>query len=175
VAPALFMPPLFILGTFLEDFGPRSLELSNLITMTAVLVGGNGIAAGIGVAVLRHRLYGIDKIVSRTVSYAALVTVLGLAYMGLVAVLTAFLAPDDPVVVAIGTLAVAALFNPVRRRVQTWVDRRFNRPRYDSEALIGEFTETLRDRVDTAELVDGWVDVVEETMHPAAVGVWMRK
>jgi hypothetical protein len=175
VAPALFMPPLFILGTFLEDFGPRSLELSNLITMTAVLVGGNGIAAGIGVAVLRHCLYGIDKIVSRTVSYAALVTVLGLAYMGLVAVLTAFLAPDDPVVVAIGTLAVAALFNPVRRRVQTWVDRRFNRPRYDAEALIGEFTETLRDRVDTAELVDGWVDVVEETMHPAAVGVWMRK
>jgi hypothetical protein len=175
VAPALFMPPLFILGTVLEDFGPRSLELSNLVTMSAILVGGNGIAAGIGVAVFRHRLYGIDKIVSRTVSYAVLVTVLGLAYMGLVAALTAFLAPDDPVVVAIGTLAVAALFNPVRRRVQSWVDRRFNRPRYDAEALIGQFTESLRDPLETAELVEGWLGVVSETMQPASATVWVRE
>lgn len=174
VAPALLMPPMFILGTLLEGIGPGSRELSNVVTMTAILAGGNGIAAGIGFAVFRHNLYGIDKLVSRTVSYAVVVVVLAMAYVALVTALTAFLAPEDPLVVAMGTLAVAALFNPVRRRVQAWVDRRFNRIRYDAERLIGGFTDTLRQRVDTVELVDGWVDVVEETMQPSALGVWVK-
>lgn len=94
--------------------------------------------------------------------------------MGLVTALTTFLAPDDPLVVAMGTLVVAALFNPLRRRVQAWVDRRFNRRRYDAELLMGRFTETLREEVDSVEVVTGWVGAVEETMQPESVGVSVR-
>jgi hypothetical protein len=81
---------------------------------------------------------------------------------------------DDPLVVAVSTLVAAALFNPVRRRVQGVIDRRFNRSRYDAQRVIGRFTASLQEQVDPGEVVDGWVEVVEDTMQPAAVGVWVR-
>jgi len=80
----------------------------------------------------------------------------------------------DPPIVAATTLAVAALFNPVRRRVHGWVDRRFNRSRYDAERVISEFARALRDQVDPDGLLEGWVEVVEETMHPVSAGVWVK-
>jgi hypothetical protein len=80
----------------------------------------------------------------------------------------------DPLVVAATTLGVAALFNPIRRRVQRLVDRRFNRSRYDQERVMVEFTSTLRDLVDPDEVVAGWLTSVAETMQPSSSGVWVR-
>lgn len=133
-----------------------------------------GLWIAIGVAILRYRLFDIDRIISRTVSYALVVGVLALVVLGLVTLFAAFLPSDDPLVVAVATLAAAALFNPVRRRVQALIDRRFNRSRYDSIRVIDDFTGCLRDRVDPEGVVDDWVGVVEETMQPTAVGVWVR-
>jgi hypothetical protein len=77
-------------------------------------------------------------------------------------------------VVATITLGVAASFNPVRRRVQVWVDRRFNRSRYDAERVMDDFAGSLRDRVDKDEVVEGWLGVVDQTMQPETIGVWLR-
>ncbi|MEX0795721.1 MAG: hypothetical protein WD274_03410 [Acidimicrobiia bacterium] len=137
--------------------------------------GGIAIPVTIGVAVLRYRLYDIDRIISRTVSYALVLVVLGLVVLGLVALFAVFLPSDDPLVVAISTLAAAVLFDPVRRRVQALIDRRFNRSRYNAQRVIGRFTESLQEQVDPAEVVDGWVEVVEGTMQPEAVGVWVKR
>jgi hypothetical protein len=130
------------------------------------------IAATLGI--VRYRLYDIDRLISRTVTYAVVVGVLAATYFGLVALLTGFLPSDNPLVVAASTLAVATLFNPVRRRVQSGVDRRFNRSRYDAQRVMDEFAGTLKSRVDPDSVLDGWVGVVSETMHPALVGIWVR-
>ena len=129
----------------------------------------------IGVAMLRYRLYEIDRIVSRTVSYTVVVGLLAVVFFGVVAVLTSLLPAESDLAVGGSTLAVAALFNPLRRRVQGWVDRRFNRSRYDTQRVMDEFAGSLRDRVDPDGVVDGWVGVVSETMQPATVGVWVRQ
>jgi len=134
-----------------------------------------GLWVAIAVAILRYRLYDIDRIISRTVSYALVVVVLGVVVLGMVALLAVFLPSDDPLVVAISTLAAAALFNPVRRRVQALIDRRFNRSRYDAQRVIGRFTASLQEQVDPDEVVDGWMEVVEDTMQPEGVGVWLKR
>jgi hypothetical protein len=134
-----------------------------------------GLWLAIAVAILRYRLYEIDRIISRTVSYALVIGLLVLVVLGLVTLLAVFLPSDDPLVVAVSTLVAAALFNPVRRRVQGVIDRRFNRSRYDAQRVIGRFTASLQEQVDPGEVVDGWVEVVEDTMQPAAVGVWVRE
>jgi hypothetical protein len=134
-----------------------------------------GIPIAATLAILRYRLYEIDRIISRTVSYALVVGVLGLVVLGLVTLLAAFVPSEDPLVVAVATLAAAALFNPVRRRMQALIDRRFNRSRYDAQRVIGSFTETLQEQVDPDEIVDGWLVVVTETMQPSAVAAWVRR
>ncbi len=124
-------------------------------------------------AILRYRLYEIDRIISRTVSYALVVGLLGLLVAGVAAVAGSQF--ETPWVVAATTLGMAALFNPVRRRMQIWVDRRFNRSRYDAQRVMDEFAGSLRERVDADEVVEGWLGVVDSTMQPAAVGVWVRQ
>jgi hypothetical protein len=81
----------------------------------------------------------------------------------------------EPWVVAATTLAVAAVFNPLRRRIQVWIDRRFNRSRFDAQKVMDGFAGSLRDEVQLQAVVEGWVGVVEETMQPAALGVWVRE
>jgi len=125
-------------------------------------------------AVLRYRLYEVDRIISRTVAYVIVIALLGAVYVGGLTAMTAFLPAESPLAVAGSTLAVAALFNPVRRRVQGWVDRRFNRSRYDAEKVIERFAGSLQGRVDSEGLVDGWGGVVSATMQPASVAVWVR-
>jgi hypothetical protein len=128
-----------------------------------------------GVAVLRYRLYEIDRIVSRTVSYALVVGLLAGAFLGVVALMSSLLPEDSSdLAVAGSTLVVAALFNPLRRRVQVGVDRRFNRQRYDAQRVMDGFAVSLRDRVDPEEVMTGWVDVVSSTMQPDAIGMWVR-
>jgi hypothetical protein len=131
----------------------------------------------IAVAVSRYRLYDLGRVVSSTVSYAIIVVVLGSLFAFCVVAVPNLVigtGTAPPLFVAASTLLVAALFNPVRRRVQRWVDRRFNRARYDSQRVMDEYSVALRDQVDPEEVVDGWVGVVSETMQPVSVGVWMR-
>jgi hypothetical protein len=128
-----------------------------------------------GVAVLRYRLYEIDRIVSRTVSYALVVGLLAGAFLGVVALMSSLLPEESSdLAVAGSTLVVAALFNPLRRRVQAGVDRRFNRQRYDAQRVMDGCAVSLRDRVDPEEVMNGWVGVVSSTMQPDSIGMWVR-
>lgn len=145
--------------------------LGELVFGIAILL----LPVSIGVAVLRYRLYDIDRIVSRTVSYTVVVVVLAAIYVGVVTWLTTLLPDQSELVVAATTLAVATLFNPVRKRVQTWVDRRFNRSRYNTQRVMDAFAASLRDQVDAGQVVEGWMGVVRETMQPASVSVWTRQ
>lgn len=132
------------------------------------------IPLAIGFSVIRYRLYEIDRIISRTVSYGVVVAVLAGVFLGAVTVLSSFLPAESDLAIAGSTLSVAALFNPLRRRVQGWVDRRFNRSRYNAHRVADEFAGSLQHRVDPDEVLEGWVEAVEKTMQPAAVGAWVR-
>lgn len=126
----------------------------------------------IGVAVLRFRLYDLGRIVSRTVTYAVVAGLLaGLVALAATVVGTRF---ESPLAVAATTLAVAAVFNPLRRRVQAIVERRFNRSRYDAERVMDEFAGSLRDQTEPGQVVEGWIEVVATTMQPSSVAVWTR-
>ena len=148
------------------------LDLNQALNEIALASGLTGIWMAIAVAVLKYRLYDIDRIISRTVSYALVIVVLAAVYLGLVTAIS--LQFEGSLAVAASTLAVAVLFNPLRRRVQDVVDRRFNRTAYDTAHVLDGFADSLRDEVDSDELVNGWVDVVSETMQPASVGVWVK-
>lgn len=150
-------------------------RLSTTTINVWVTVGSVGFLSGVGIAVFKYRLYEIDRILSRTVTYALVIGLLGSVFSVVVVWVPSLLdLGDSPLLVAAATLGVAALFNPLRRRVQGLVDRRFNRSRYDTERVMHEFAGTLRDRVDPQVVVDGWVGVVSETMQPDSVGVWLR-
>ncbi len=132
------------------------------------------IPVSVAIAVLRYRLYELDRIVSRTVTYAVVAALLVVVYGLIVLGLGSFLGRDSPLAVAGATLGAAALFNPVRRGVRGWVDSRFNRSRYDAQQVIERFVVSLRAGADPEGLVDGWVGVVSETMQPSSVGAWVR-
>lgn len=156
-------------------FIPEVLNLGSWSGVAAWVVITVGVPISIALAITRYRLYEIDRIVSRTVSYALVVGVLALVFASGVVWIPSVLGLDDtPLAVAGSTLVVAGLFNPLRRRVQHGVDRRFNRSRYHAEQVISEFGAALRDRVDPDGVVDGWVEVVAETMEPSSVAVWVR-
>jgi hypothetical protein len=144
---------------------------ANMILTAMVLV----LVSSIAIAVLRYRLYDLDRVISRTVSYALLVIILGSVYViGAVWLPTRLAGGRSPLFVAGSTLAVAALFTPLRRRVMTWVDRRFNRSSYDPQHVNHAFAALLRDQVDADRLASDWADVVTGTLEPSLVGVWVR-
>jgi hypothetical protein len=127
-----------------------------------------------GAAILRYRLYDLDRIISRTLAWTLLTMVLGLGYAGVVLGLGRLLPRDSSLAVAAATLAVAAVFHPVRRRIQATVDRRFNRRRYDAARTIQAFSGRLRDEVDLDTLTGELLAVAEETMHPTQASLWLR-
>jgi hypothetical protein len=127
-----------------------------------------------GAAILRYRLYDIDRIISRTLAYALLTVLLGLGYAALVLGLGRLLGRQSSLVVAAATLAVAAAFQPLRRRVQSLVDRRFNRRRYDAARTIEAFAARLRDQVDLTTLTGELLAVVDETVAPTRASLWLR-
>jgi hypothetical protein len=137
-----------------------------------------GIPVAIGIAVLRYRLYDIDRLIHRTLVYGVLTAVLGLGYAGAVLLLGHLfggVASDPPSwVVAGATLAVAAVFQPARRRLQQVVDRRFNRRRYDAAKTIEGFSVRLRDQVDLDTLTDELLAVVDQTVEPTTATLWLR-
>jgi hypothetical protein len=127
-----------------------------------------------GAAILRYRLYDLDRIVSRTVAYGLLTVLLGGGYVLVVLGLGQLLGRDSSLAVAAATLAVAAIFQPARRRVQGVVERRFNRRRYDAARTIGAFSARLRDQVDLDDLRGELLAVVDQTMQPTRASLWLR-
>jgi hypothetical protein len=127
-----------------------------------------------GAAILRYRLYDLDRIVSRTLAYGLLTMLLGAGYAAVVLGLGQLLGRDSSLVVAAATLAVAAVFQPARRRIQQVVDRRFNRRRHDAARTIAAFSGRLRDQVDLATLTGELLAVVDQTMQPTRTALWLR-
>jgi hypothetical protein len=139
----------------------------------AVSLGILALPVCVGVAVLRYRLYDIDRIVSRTLAYAIVTGLLIGVYAGLVLLATRVLSFHTPVAVAASTLAAAALFSPLRRRVQRRVDRRFNRARYDADQMVTAFAGRLKDTVDLDSVRGDLAGVVQRALEPAHVSVWI--
>ena len=129
----------------------------------------------IAIAVLKYRLYDIDRIISRTLAYAIVTALLVGVYAGVVLLATRVLPFRTPVAVAGATLLAAALFSPLRRRVQRAVDRRFNRARYDADRTIAAFSASLQDAVDLDTVRADLLDVVHQALEPAHVSVWMSE
>jgi hypothetical protein len=127
-----------------------------------------------GAAVLRYRLYDLDRIISRTLAYGLLTLLLGGGYAAVVLGLGQLLGRDSPLVVAAATLAVAAVFQPARRRVQAAVDRRFNRRRHDTAERIAAFGDRLHQQVDLDTLTVELLAVVDQTMQPTQLSLWLR-
>jgi hypothetical protein len=140
---------------------------------TAFATGILALPAGIGVAILKYRLYDIDRIISRTLSYAIVTGLLVGVYAGLVLLATQVLTIRTPVMVAGATLAVAALFNPLRKRVQRAADRRFNRARYDADKAIAVFAAGLQDAVDPDAVHADLLAAVHRTLEPAHASIWI--
>jgi hypothetical protein len=134
------------------------------------VIGFLALPVSIGVAVLRYRLFDIDRIVSRTLAYAIVTGLLVGVYAGLVLLTTEVFGFHTPVAVAASTLAAAALFTPVRRRVQRLVDRRFNRARYDAETTVAAFADRLKDAVNLDAARDDLATTVHQALEPAPVG-----
>jgi hypothetical protein len=127
-----------------------------------------------GAAILRYRLYDLDRIISRTLAYGLLTLGLGGGYAVVVLVVGQRLGRDSSLVVAAATLTVAALFQPARRRVQAAVDRRFNRRRHDAARVIEGFSARLRDQVDLDAVGGELLAVVDQTMQPTHATLWLR-
>ena len=125
-------------------------------------------------AALRYRLYDLDRVISRTLAYGSLTVMLGLGYAGIVLGVGRLLPRGSSLAVAAATLAVAAVFQPARRRIQQAVDRRFNRRRHDPIRTIAAFNDRLRQQVDLAALTRELLAVVEETMQPPQASLWLR-
>jgi len=138
------------------------------------LAGLAALPVGIGVGILRYRLYDIDRIISRTLAYALVTGVLVGVYAGMVLLATKVLSVHSTVAVAAATLAAAALFNPLRRRVQNIVDRRFNRARYNADRIIAGFASRLQGTVDLDAVRVDLASSVKQTLEPAHISVWIR-
>jgi hypothetical protein len=155
-----------------EEVGRRMLSM--LLMDTFVLL----IPLSIGVAVLRSRLFDIDVIINRTLVYGSLTAALAVVYFSGVVVLQqlfrALSGGESQLAIVASTLAIAALFQPLRRRVQAFIDRRFYRNKYDAARTLAEFSSKLRDETDLGTLSEDLVGVVRETMQPEYVSLWLR-
>ena len=147
------------------------LQQASLASFTAVPIA-------VGFAVLRYRLYDIDILISRTLVYGSLTATLAALYFGVIVVLqrlfVLFTGQQSTLAVVASTLSIAALFSPLRRRIQTFVDRRFYRRKYNAAKTLEAFSAKLRDETDLEALSDDLVGVVRETMQPDHISLWLR-
>jgi hypothetical protein len=161
---------------FMQIEGPWGLWISYIL----VAVGGLSGPIAIGVAILRYRLYNIDVLINRTLVYGSLTALLAAVYFGGVTATQAIVRvltgqeQQPQLVVVVSTLVIAALFNPLRRRIQSFIDRRFYRRKYDATKTLEAFSAKLRDETDLDALSDDLVGVVRETIQPSHVSLWLR-
>jgi len=159
---------------------PLGLVWLGWVGYALVLIGLAGLPISMGIAVTRFRLYEIDTLVNRTLVYGVLTMTLALVYFGSVtatqAIFQALTGQEEQTHLAVvaSTLVIAALFTPLRRRIQSFIDRRFYRSNYDARKTLEAFSATLRDETDLDRLGEGLVRVVGETMQPTHVGLWLR-
>jgi len=139
----------------------------------------NCIPISIGIAMLRYRLWDIDILINRTLVYGSLTALLALLYFGLIFALQSLFQEmfkqNNTVAIVVSTLVIAALFQPLRHRIQRFIDRRFYRSKYDAVKIVEAFSATLRNEVDLNKLSEQLITVVQETMQPAHVSLWLRK
>jgi hypothetical protein len=147
---------------------------SNSSVLTDLFIAVVALPVSMGVAILRYRLYEIDRLISRTISYALLTAALAGVFVGLVVLLTDVLPFSSPVAVAASTLAAAALFAPLRGRLQHLIDRHFNRTHYDAQATVAAFTGRLHDATDIDSISGELVHTVEHTIAPRHTSIWIR-
>jgi hypothetical protein len=174
-----------LFGTVVALFGAAVVVLvgsldthPSAIAQTAITLGAVvtiAFPASIGVGILKYRLYDIDRIISRTLAYAIVTGLLVGMYAGLVLLATLVLTIRTPVAVAAATLAAAALFNPLRHRVQRMVDRRFNRTRYDADKIIAAFAARLQDAIDLDTVHAALLGAAYQALEPEHASVWIRQ
>lgn len=161
---------LFLGGLLVSTFVPDSSSVGDIGFVIALLA----IPLSIGAAILRYRLFDIDRIISRTAAYTVLAAVLAAVYVISVTLTQRVIPIESQVGVVISTLIVAALFNPLRRRLQTEVDRRFNRSRYVARRVLEEFSARLRDDVDLELLQAALLSAAQDTLQPSHLTLWVR-
>jgi hypothetical protein len=163
-------------GVFVGSFlAPANTGSGTVVSDFLLPFGIAALPIGMGVGILKYHLYEIDRIISRTLSYAIVTGLLVGVYVGLVTLATRVLPFSSPLGVAASTLAAVALFNPLRRRVQRVVDRRFNRARYDAETTVSVFAQRLRDDIDLEAVSAEFVGAVQAAVEPVHVALWLRE
>jgi len=174
---------LYACGVFLVVYltGIRISDLSGIVNdLWNVLFGLSVLAipVAITVAILRYRLWDIDVLIRRTLTYSLLSLLLGLSYFGGVTLLQSLVqavsGQRSPISIVISTLVIAALFNPLRRRVQNFIDRRFYRRKYDAEKALAEFAATARSETDLGKLTNSVLNTVQATLQPESAAVWVK-
>jgi hypothetical protein len=173
LAVVLIIVATFLLMGIAEAALGWDVELASTYVVAAGLIA---IPTAVGIAILRYRLYDIGRIINRTFTYTVVAAVVVIMFaIGGVWVPTRLPTANNSFAVAATTLAVAAMFNPLRRRVQRLVDRRFNRATYDAGQVADHLSKRLRDQVDPTAIAEYWADVVDHTLQPASLGTWLNR
>jgi hypothetical protein len=171
---------LVVFGTTLAYgvYGATGVRWTWQVGITLLAIGLVGTPIAVGIAISRHRLYEIDTLINRTLVYGALTAALALLYFGgivlLQSVFVALTGQQSTLAVVASTLLIATLFNPLRRRIQAFIDRRFYRRKYDARKTLEAFYAKLRDETDLDRLGVDLVEIVSETMQPAHASLWLR-
>jgi hypothetical protein len=163
-----------VVATAVTIFAGNYSSVAAQVVQDAADLGAAMLPAAIGVGIVKYRLYDIDRIFSRTLAYAIVTGLLVGVYLGLVLLASVFRPSSSPVVAG-STLVVAALFHPLRRRVQRMVDRRFNRARYNADQIVTAFAARLQDAVDLGTVRDELASAVHAALEPAHLSVWIRE